>query len=102
MNQPSKQLSPRQFSRRRFLQLSGTGVAATLLLTACPTPVASPGAPAAGGETAASAPAAEGAALTVMAFGVADQKGFAALADAYMQQNPDTKVEAIFLPNDES
>jgi multiple sugar transport system substrate-binding protein len=102
MNQPSKQLSPHQFSRRRFLQLSGTGVAATLLLTACPTPVASPGAPAAGGETAASAPAAEGAALTVMAFGEADQKGFAALADAYMQQNPDTKVEAIFLPNDES
>lgn len=97
MNQP--QLRQR-LSRRHFLQLAGAGTAASLLLTACPTPAASPAA--SGGAEAGSAPAAAGAELSVMAFGESDQKAFAALADAYMAQNPEVKVDAIFLPNDES
>ena len=97
MNQP--QLRNR-LSRRHFLQLTGAGAAASLLLTACPTPVASPAA--SEGAAAGSAPAAAGAELSVMAFGESDQKAFAALADAYMAEHPDVKIDAIFLPNDES
>ncbi|MFZ4850049.1 MAG: twin-arginine translocation signal domain-containing protein [Caldilinea sp.] len=45
-----------QLSRRRFLQLAGTGAASLALLAACQAPVAAPS----GGE----APAAEGVTLT--------------------------------------
>lgn len=87
------------YSRRGFLKLMG-GSAAAVALAACAAPVA----PAAqtGGEADAAAPAQEAVKLTVMAFGQADQPAFAALADAYMQQNPNATVEAIFLPNDEN
>jgi len=90
----------KKLSRRQFLQISSTGVATALLLTACPTPAASP---ATDGEAAAgSAPGAEGTTLSVMAFGEADRPAFAALADAYMVQHPEVQIDAIFLPNDES
>ena len=82
MNQP--QLRNR-LSRRHFLQLTGAGAAASLLLTACPTPAAVPAA--SEGAAVGSAPAAAGAELSVMAFGEADQKAFAALADAYMAEH---------------
>ncbi len=85
-------------SRRTFLKIMGTGVAGAAL-AAC----VAPGTPAPSADGgAASAPAVEAAALTVMAFGEADQKAYAALAEAYMKVNPNVKVDAVFLPNDES
>lgn len=87
-------------SRRDFLRVAGTGMGAMLVLAACPAPGV---APQAGGAAAgSSAPAAETAALTVMAFGEPDQPAYAALAEAYMQRDANVKVEAVFLPNDES
>jgi multiple sugar transport system substrate-binding protein len=88
-----------RLSRRQFLQVSGVGAGAALLLTACPAPVATPQT---GGSSAESAPAVEGQTITLMAFGEGDKNAFAAVADAFMQQHPETKVEANFLPNDES
>lgn len=102
MTQERNQKATNGISRRSFLQILGAGSAASLVLAACAVPAApaaQPGA-AAGGEGTA-APAQSAAALTVMAFGQADQPAFQALAEAYMQAHPDVKVEAVFLPNDE-
>ncbi|HMN29878.1 MAG TPA: extracellular solute-binding protein [Caldilineaceae bacterium] len=93
--------TPTRFSRRAFLRLAGgSALVASALVAACaPAAVQSP----AGQESgASSAPAAATAKLTVMAFGQADQPAFQALAEAYVERNPDADVEAIFLPNDES
>ncbi len=96
MNQPTV----RNLSRRQFLQIVGTGATAALVLAACPAPGA---APQSAGETGGnSAPATEGAAVSLVAFGEADKTAFAAVADAYMAQNPDVTIETNFLPNDES
>jgi multiple sugar transport system substrate-binding protein len=97
MNQQEKpMLNP--MSRRTFLRMAGGGAAAALFVAAC-APTAAPQPAATGGEAA--APSAEGVSLSVMAFGQPDQPAFQALADAYMERNPNTKVEALFLPNDE-
>lgn len=87
----------RALSRRSFLQLVGGSSAAAMLLAACPAPAA-PTASSGGG----SAPAAESVELTVMAFGQPDHPAFQALAEEYMSRNGNVKVEAVFLPNDES
>ncbi|MCB0121642.1 MAG: extracellular solute-binding protein [Caldilineaceae bacterium] len=94
MQQPTN----RKLSRRQFLQIAGTSATAALVLAACPAP-----APQAGGESSGgAAPSTEGAVVTVTAFGEADKNAFAAVADAYMEQNPDLTIETNFLPNDES
>ncbi|MBK8047462.1 MAG: extracellular solute-binding protein [Anaerolineales bacterium] len=87
-------------SRRDFLRMVGAGGAATFALAACAAPVAPAAQTGAGG--AAAAPAQTPVKLSVMAFGQADQPAFQALAEAYMAKNPNTTVEAVFLPNDES
>lgn len=99
MSQPEKE-SPRLLSRRSFLRLTATGALTTMAVAACaPAAPAQPGAASSGG---AAAPAASAVTLSVMAFGQPDQPAFQALAEAYMEQHPETKVDAIFLPNDES
>ncbi|MCB0065403.1 MAG: twin-arginine translocation signal domain-containing protein, partial [Caldilineaceae bacterium] len=95
-----QQSTNHKLSRRQFLQIAGTGATAAFVLAACPAPE---GAPQAGGENSGgSAPSTEGAVVTVTAFGEADKNAFAAVADAYMEQNADVTVETNFLPNDES
>ncbi|MCB0058331.1 MAG: extracellular solute-binding protein, partial [Caldilineaceae bacterium] len=74
--------------------------AAMVVLAAC-APAAAPAGQA--GETGSAAATAQAAAaLTIMAFGQADQPAFQGVADEYMKRNPDAKVEVVFLPNDES
>ncbi|MBE2239820.1 MAG: twin-arginine translocation signal domain-containing protein, partial [Caldilineaceae bacterium] len=48
-----------QLSRRRFLQLAGTGAASVVLLAACQAPAAAPGAGTAAGGGEAAAPGQE-------------------------------------------
>lgn len=97
-----KQPEMNGMSRRSFLRALGAGSAAAFFLAACPAPEApvQPGAAPAEGDAA--APAAASRPITVMAFGQIDQPAYDALAKAYMEQNPDVTVEAIFLPNDEN
>lgn len=89
------------YSRRTFLKFAGAG-AATLVLAACAAPDATPAAPGTSGEAGSAAPAQEAVKLSVMAFGQIDQPAYQALADEYMQRNPNVTAEAIFLPNDEN
>ena len=89
------------YSRRTFLKFAGTGAAA-LALAACAAPSAAPAAPGDAGAAGSAAPAAEAVKLSVMAFGQADQPAYQALGDAYMKQNPNVTMEAVFLPNDEN
>ncbi len=88
------------YSRRTFLKFAGTGAAA-LALAACAVPAA-PAAPSTAGAAGSAAPAAEAVKLAVMAFGQIDQPAYQALADAYMAQNSNVTMEAVFLPNDEN
>ncbi len=88
---------PTALSRRAFLRLAGGSAVATLALAACAPPAAQPAT-----TTSGAAPAAEAASLTVMAFGQSDQPAFQALAEAYMERTDNVRVEALFLPNDES
>ncbi|MCB0151682.1 MAG: extracellular solute-binding protein, partial [Caldilineaceae bacterium] len=96
----SKPNGPGGLSRRDFLRVVGGGSAAMVVLAAC-APAAAP-AGQAGESGSAAAPAQAAAALTIMAFGQADQPAFQGVADEYMKRNPDAKVEVVFLPNDES
>ena len=96
----SKPNGPGGLSRRDFLRVVGGGSAAMVVLAAC-APAAAP-AGQAGESGGAAAPAQAAAALTIMAFGQADQPAFQGVADEYMKRNPDAKVEVVFLPNDES
>lgn len=85
------------YSRRSFLKLAGTSVAA-VALAACAAPAAPGAVPAEGGA----APAAEATKITVMSFGETPLPAFKAMADAYMAANPGKSVETVFLLDDET
>ncbi|MEZ4618919.1 MAG: twin-arginine translocation signal domain-containing protein [Caldilineaceae bacterium] len=85
-------MTTRKLSRRQFLAGGGTSATAALVLVACP-PSCCPA-----DRSDGAAPAMEGAAVTLTAFGEADKTAFAAVADAYMEQNPDVTVETTSCP----
>lgn len=94
---PQQTQQSSSFSRRTFLHWAG-GSVAMAWLAACAPPAAQPSA---SSSTDSPAPSAEGATLSIVAFGQPDLPGFEALAEAYMERTPDVTVEALFLPNDE-
>ena len=79
-------------SRRSFLKVMGAGAGATALLAAC----APAGAPAGGGD----APAAANTPIEFLAWGdVADNPAWEALANGFVEQNPDHEVSITGVPD---
>lgn len=88
------QVADRKLSRRQFLQVAGTGTAATLLLAACPAPAAAPagtgGSSATGAETE----------IEFLAWGdVADEPAWAALRENFNEQGNGVTVSVTSVPD---